>query len=69
MFFILPYFLGFRNPRKKERKENIPRKKGKYFPKLLVLDSTKKVRDVQMIVLPFGVWVIGLAPRRVRKIN
>ena len=22
-----------------------------------------------MIVLPFGVWVIGVAPRRVRKIN
>jgi hypothetical protein len=28
-----------------------------------------EVGDFQMIVLPFGVWVIGVAPRRVRKIN
>jgi len=27
------------------------------------------VRDFQMIVLPFGVWVLGVAPKRVRKIN
>jgi len=26
MFFFLSFYLGFRNPRKKERKKNIPRK-------------------------------------------
>jgi len=83
VFFFLSFFLSWdiflscslswvSEPKKDGNKEKRPkkeRKKEKYFPQLLVRDSIKKVRDVQMIALPFGIWVIGVAPRRVRKIN
>jgi hypothetical protein len=31
--------------------------------------TLSEVGDFHMIVLPFGVWVIEVAPRRVRKID
>jgi len=31
--------------------------------------ALREVGDFRMIVLPFGVWVIGVASRRVQKMN
>jgi len=63
-------FLGdFQIPQEDRRSWGSPRKSWGFPKKKVGICPKKKLGISKMIVLPFGVWLIGVAPRRVQKIN
>jgi len=74
IFFSFLSSLGFET-QERNKEKNYPKKEGnkerKKIPSTISTGPNKESSGCpgQIIVLPFGVWVIGVAPRRVRKIN